>query len=590
MAPEENAQYGPWRQGLLRRGHGQRARPDRTPRPGQAGPRHQARRQAARARGPRAGPRPDDPRNAHAQRAWIGDPARADPAAHPGKPRHRGVPVTAAVRCTDVTKSYRDLRAVDGISFEVRQGEIFGIVGPNGAGKTTLLECIEGLRTRDTGVIEVFGMDPERQTREVRERTGVQLQSAALPTHITVAEALDLFASFYATPADWRPLLPRLGLEDKRDTYVEKLSGGQRQRVFIALALINDPELVFLDELTTGLDPQSRLAIWDVIREIRDGGATVVLTTHFMEEAERLCDRVAIIDHGRVVALDTVPRLIGSIAAESRITITVSGTPPLERLRAVPGVVHAEQTGDRVTVRGTGTRLAQDVMAALAVERRGAGHGDRDAALRGDRADQSGDGVEGDDAAVVDDRDPVAEPLGLLHEVRGEHDGRAAVADLPDDVPDRQAGLRVQPGGQLVEEDELGVIDQRKGDEHALALAARELLDIGVALVLEPEAGEQGTPVGGGRVEGGEQVQRLGDRDVCGEGGGLELDAGALADLAGLPLGVHAEDLDDAGVAGAQALDALQEGGLAGAVGATIPKISPWRTSKEMPSTARRSR
>jgi len=274
--------------------------------------------------------------------------------------------VTAAVRCTDVTKSYRDLRAVDGISFEVRQGEIFGIIGPNGAGKTTLLECIEGLRTRDTGVIEVFGMDPERQTREVRERTGVQLQSAALPTHITVAEALDLFASCYATPADWRPLLPRLGLEDKRDTYVEKLSGGQRQRVFIALALINDPDLVFLDELTTGLDPQSRLAIWDVIREIRDGGATVVLTTHFMEEAERLCDRVAIIDHGRVVALDTVPALIGSIAAESRITITVSGTPPLDRLRAVPGVVHAEQTGDRVTVRGTGTRLAQDVMAALA--------------------------------------------------------------------------------------------------------------------------------------------------------------------------------------------------------------------------------
>ena len=273
--------------------------------------------------------------------------------------------MTAAVRCTDVTKSYRDLHAVDDISFEVRQGEIFGIIGPNGAGKTTLLECIEGLRTRDTGVIEVFGMDPERQTREVRERTGVQLQSAALPTHIKVAETLDLFASFYAAPADWRPLLPRLGLEDKRNTYVDKLSGGQRQRVFIALALINNPELVFLDELTTGLDPQSRRAIWDVIREIRDGGTTVVLTTHFMEEAERLCDRVAIVDHGRVVALDTVPALIGSLAAESRLTITVAGTPPLDRLRTVAGVTHAAQTGDQITVRGTGARLAQDVIGAL---------------------------------------------------------------------------------------------------------------------------------------------------------------------------------------------------------------------------------
>ena len=254
---------------------------------------------------------------------------------------------------------------LDGVSFSMAEGEVVGLLGRNGAGKTTLLECIEGLRTRDTGVIEVFGMDPERQTREVRERTGVQLQSAALPTHIKVAEALDLFASFYATPADWRPLLPRLGLEDKRDTYVEKLSGGQSQRVFVALALINNPELVFLDELTTGLDPQSRLAIWDVIREIRDSGTTVVLTTHFMEEAERLCDRVAIIDHGRVVALDTVPALIGSLAAESRLTITVAGTPPLDRLRTVAGVTHAAQTGDQITVRGTGARLAQDVIGAL---------------------------------------------------------------------------------------------------------------------------------------------------------------------------------------------------------------------------------
>lgn len=221
--------------------------------------------------------------------------------------------MTAAISCESVTKHYGELRAVDGVSFEVGEGEIFGMIGPNGAGKTTLIECIEGLRTRGGGTIEVFDMDPERRTREVRERTGVQLQSSALPPRIKVGEALDLFAAFYDEPADWRALLARLGLENKTHSYVEKLSAGQRQRVFIALALVNNPDLVFLDELTTGLDPQARLAIWDVIRDIRDGGTTVFLTTHFMEEAERLCDRVAIVDHGRIVALDTVDNLIASL-------------------------------------------------------------------------------------------------------------------------------------------------------------------------------------------------------------------------------------------------------------------------------------
>ncbi|AYY12338.1 ABC transporter ATP-binding protein [Actinobacteria bacterium YIM 96077] len=270
-----------------------------------------------------------------------------------------------AIRCSNVTKHYGDIRAVDDVSFEVHDGEIFGMIGPNGAGKTTLMECIEGLRTRDTGTVEVFGMDPEREVRQVRERTGVQLQSAALPHRMKVGETLDLFAAFYQNPADWRQLLSRLGLDGKADSYVEKLSGGQRQRVFIALALINNPGLVFLDELTTGLDPQSRLAIWDVVRDIRDGGTTVFLTTHFMEEAENLCDRVAIVDHGKIVALDTVANLIASIDAESRITFTVDGTPPVDRLKEVSGVTRVENASGRVVVHGTGNRFQQDVMSVL---------------------------------------------------------------------------------------------------------------------------------------------------------------------------------------------------------------------------------
>lgn len=274
--------------------------------------------------------------------------------------------MTTAISCEGVTKHYGELRAVDEVSFEVCEGEIFGMIGPNGAGKTTLMECIEGLRTRDSGTVEVLGMDPERQTREVRERTGVQLQSSALLQRTKVGEALDLFATFYEKSADWRPLLARLGLENKADSYVEKLSGGQRQRVFIALALINDPELVFLDELTTGLDPQARLAIWDVIRDIRDGGTTVFLTTHFMDEAENLCDRVAIFDHGNIVALDTVPNLIASLNAESTLSFTVDGVLPVERLEAVPGVERVEKEGGRIAVHGNGVRFPHEVLGVLA--------------------------------------------------------------------------------------------------------------------------------------------------------------------------------------------------------------------------------
>lgn len=277
--------------------------------------------------------------------------------------------MTEAVSCSGVTKSYGTLRALDGVSFTVQAGEIFGLIGPNGAGKTTLMECVEGLRDQDAGTVEVFGMDPRRHTREVRERTGVQLQSSALPSRVTVREVLDLFAAFYTEPADWRPLLARLGLEGKARSYVANLSGGQRQRVLIALALVNRPELVFLDELTTGLDPQTRLAIWDVIRDIRDGGTTVLLTTHFMAEAENLCDRVAIVDHGRIVALGTVPELVSSLGAENRLGFTVDGPVPADRITAVPGVVRLEQrAGGRVVVHGNGARFPHGVLDALARE------------------------------------------------------------------------------------------------------------------------------------------------------------------------------------------------------------------------------
>jgi len=273
--------------------------------------------------------------------------------------------MTKAVHCAGVTKYYGGLAAVDGVSLDIDEGEIFGMIGPNGAGKTTLMECIEGMRTRDSGAVEVFGLDPQQHPRRVRECTGLQLQSAALPRYIKTGEALELFSSFYRDSVPWRSLLSRLGLEHKANSYVEKLSGGQRQRVFIALALVNNPGLVFLDELTTGLDPQVRLAIWDVIRDIRDRGTTVFLTTHFMAEAENLCDRVAIVDHGRIVAVDTVGNLISAIGEERSLRFMLDGPPPLERLEAVPGVTRVAQSGGHVIVYGTGTGFPHGVLGVL---------------------------------------------------------------------------------------------------------------------------------------------------------------------------------------------------------------------------------
>ena len=218
------------------------------------------------------------------------------------------------IEVEDLVKRYGEITAVDRISFEVHEGEIFGMVGPNGAGKTTTIECIEGLRVPDDGTIRVWGLNPQQDGYRLRERIGVQLQESALPDRIKVWEALDLFSSFYTKSVDWRPLLERLGIADKCDTPFAKLSGGQKKRLFIALALVNDPELVFLDELTTGLDPQARRAMWDLVRDIRDQGKTIFLTTHYMEEADLLSDRVGIIDEGRISVGGTSEELKGSIS------------------------------------------------------------------------------------------------------------------------------------------------------------------------------------------------------------------------------------------------------------------------------------
>lgn len=273
-----------------------------------------------------------------------------------------------ALACDGVMKRYGDMVAVDDVSLRVRRGEVFGLIGPNGAGKTSLVECLAGLRSRDGGRVELLGMDPEVQTGAVRERTGVQLQTSALPTRIRVREAINLFASFYRRRADVDLLLERLGLADKADSYVEQLSGGQRQRVFIALALVNQPELVFLDELTTGLDPRARMAIWDVINDIRNQGTTVILTTHFMEEAEKLCDRIGIIDGGKLVALDTVSALIAGLDAPVSMSFRVSGQVPVEDIRRLPTVQDAEVVDDRVSVRGSGDKFQQEVLQLLAAQ------------------------------------------------------------------------------------------------------------------------------------------------------------------------------------------------------------------------------
>lgn len=264
----------------------------------------------------------------------------------------------AAVITVDcLRKTYGDTVAVDDLSFRVESGEIFGILGPNGAGKTTTVECLEGLRSADSGTIRVLGLDPMTQAAELRQRIGSQLQDAALPGRLKVDECLELFAAFARKPVDRDVLLDRWRLQQQRRQTFDSLSGGQRQRLFIALAFVNAPELVFLDELTQGLDPQARRATWDLIREIRDGGTTVVLVTHFMDEAEHLCDRVAVVDDGRLVGLDTPQGLVDGLGLSSVVRFTTA-EPDLVWLESIDVVDSLTRRGNAVEVRGSGPVLA----------------------------------------------------------------------------------------------------------------------------------------------------------------------------------------------------------------------------------------
>jgi len=259
---------------------------------------------------------------------------------------------------------------VDEVSFEVKDGEIFGLIGPNGAGKTTTMECIEGLRKPDLGKISVLGLDPFRDVYKLQDRIGVQLQQAQLQKRIKVWEAVDLWASLYQKKAiDAERLLEQLGLTEKRDAWFMNLSGGQKQRLFIALALINDPEVVFLDELTTGLDPQSRRAIWELVRGIRERGKTVFLTTHLMEEAERLCDRVAIIEHGRIIDIDRPENLVKRHCPERTVILATDDAAAEERFRAIPRVDAVIRSDSQFTIRGRGDDLVTEVIHCLSENR-----------------------------------------------------------------------------------------------------------------------------------------------------------------------------------------------------------------------------
>ena len=278
-------------------------------------------------------------------------------------------PVNHVIHVSNIRKTYGRMVAVDDVSFEVRDGEIFGLIGPNGAGKTTTLECIEGSRTPDRGSITVLGLDPARDAAALHARIGVQLQEAQLQKRIKVWEAVDLWQSLYRKTVDGNRLLEQLGLADKRHAWFMTLSGGQKQRLFIALALINDPEVVFLDELTTGLDPQARRAIWDLVRGIRSRGKTVFMTTHLMEEAERLCDRVAIIDHGRTVDVDTPSRLVSRHCPERSVVVTTKANAADDSFRGIPRVTSVKRIDDQITIRGEGDDLIANVIECLSERR-----------------------------------------------------------------------------------------------------------------------------------------------------------------------------------------------------------------------------
>ncbi|HXW06706.1 MAG TPA: ABC transporter ATP-binding protein [Vicinamibacterales bacterium] len=275
-------------------------------------------------------------------------------------------PADPVIRVSGIRKTYGRIVALGEVTFDVHPGEIFGLIGPNGAGKTTAMECIEGLRRPDRGTVSVLGLDPVRDAYALQQRIGVQLQEAQLQKRIKVREAVALWRRLYRRTVDGDRLIDQLGLGDKRNAWFMTLSGGQKQRLFIGLALINDPEVVFLDELTTGLDPQARRAIWELVRGIRQRGKTVFLTTHLMEEAERLCDRVAILDHGRIVDIGTPGELVRRHCPERTVIVTTGDERAPERFRAL-GQVRAVSSRDAEhSILGEGDELVTQVIRCLA--------------------------------------------------------------------------------------------------------------------------------------------------------------------------------------------------------------------------------
>ena len=279
-------------------------------------------------------------------------------------PESSKTPTLPAIRVQNLVKKYESFVAVDDISFSIKEGEIFGIIGPNGAGKTTTVECISGLRLPDSGSIDIFGLSPQKDRDKIRKFLGVLLQQSALPPRLKVGEAVNLFASFYSKPLNPDELLETLGIKNIKNSLFMKLSGGQKQRLSIALALVGNPKIAILDELTTGLDPEARRETWSLIEGIRDRGVTVILVTHFMDEAERLCDRLALINHGKLVVLDT-PEAIAALAGGNRMRFIPSRPVDDKMLLSIPGVTGIDRKEKYVTVTGTGD-LAASVINSLA--------------------------------------------------------------------------------------------------------------------------------------------------------------------------------------------------------------------------------
>ena len=276
--------------------------------------------------------------------------------------------MSPVVEVEHLTKRYGSFTAVEDVTFSVDEGEIFGILGPNGSGKTTTVECLQGLRRADGGTLRVLGLDPRVEAQQLRRLIGSQLQESALPDRIRVSEALAFFSALDPGGPPWTQVMEQWGLESKRSATYGSLSGGQQQRLFVALALVNAPRLVFLDEMTTGLDPSSRRVAWDLIRRIRDQGSTVVLVTHFMDEAEHLCDRLAVIDRKRVVALDTPDGLVRTHADMAEVTFSTDPADDLDFLERVAGVSSISRHGRRVEVAGRGPLLARVAAALVARE------------------------------------------------------------------------------------------------------------------------------------------------------------------------------------------------------------------------------